>query len=280
MKLGLISSAWLGSPVGTAEGIRLTKEIGFDAIDIFDDPTDTDVKTKRVILDTLQETGLPVGSSVCVALGIADFNAPVRRFHIDRVKRYLDWAYELKGRNTLLVLGEYVWQREVITPEQQWAWAVEGCQELGAHAAALDLEIAIELEPFRESLVNDLPKMVRFLKDVNHPAVKANVDVSHLALAKTKPEELRELTGKIAHIHFSDCDGKVHGDLPPGRGVVDFPPYLKALKETGFSGILSIELEYSPEPAKIVDWVREAYTSTDRLMQEQGMRDKAASARA
>ena len=28
MKLGLISSAWLGSSIGTADGIRLTKEIG------------------------------------------------------------------------------------------------------------------------------------------------------------------------------------------------------------------------------------------------------------
>jgi D-psicose/D-tagatose/L-ribulose 3-epimerase len=40
MKLGLINSAWLGSPVGTADGIRHTKEIGFDTIDISADPLD------------------------------------------------------------------------------------------------------------------------------------------------------------------------------------------------------------------------------------------------
>ena len=74
-------------------------------------------------------------------------------------------------------------------------------------------------------------------------------------------------------MHFSDCDGKKHGDLPPGRGVVDFPPYLQALKETGFDGVVSIELEYSPEPAKIVEWVREAYSATAKLMDEQGIRD-------
>ena len=73
-------------------------------------------------------------------------------------------------------------------------------------------------------------------------------------------------------MHFSDCDGKVHGDLPPGRGVVQFPPYLKALKETGFDGTVSIELEYSPEPDKIVEWVEEAYRETDKLMQAHGMR--------
>jgi sugar phosphate isomerase/epimerase len=73
-------------------------------------------------------------------------------------------------------------------------------------------------------------------------------------------------------VHLSDCDCKTHGDLPPGRGAVNFPPYLQALKDSGFSGTISIELEYSPEPAKIADWVREAYTATDRMMTSLGIR--------
>jgi hypothetical protein len=35
---------------------------------------------------------------------------------------------------------------------------------------------------------------------------------------------------------------------------------------------MSIELEYSPEPSRIVEWVEEAYTSTNRLMQAVGLR--------
>jgi len=272
MKLGLINSAWLGSPVGTEEGIRKTREIGFDTIDIFADPLETGPQERRIIKQTAKDVGLPIVSLCCCALGIADFNNTVRRFHRERVKAHLDMVYEFEGRNLLLVLGEYLWQQEVIAPKDQWAWAVEHTRELGEYAAGLGLEIALELEPFRLSLINDLPKMIQFLDDVDHPAVKANVDVSHLALAHTDPPELRRLQGRIAHVHFSDCDGKVHGDLPPGRGVVDFPPYLQALKETGFDGAISIELEYSPEPGKIVEWVREAYTATDRLMQDIGIR--------
>ena len=192
MKLGLISSAWLGSPVGTAEGIRQTKAIGFDTIDIFADPLEIDIKERRLIKDTCIECGLPVVSTVCCALGIADFNGTVRRFHVDRAKRYLDLGYELNGKNLLLVVGEYIWQQEVIAPKDQWAWAVEGVRELGVHAASLGLEIAIELEPFTLSLVNDLPKMVAFLDDVNHPAVKANLDISH--------EEMSRLAGTLTRL--------------------------------------------------------------------------------
>jgi sugar phosphate isomerase/epimerase len=135
----------------------------------------------------------------------------------------------------------------------------------------LGLEIALELEPFKLSIINTLGRMKQFLEDVDCPAVTANMDVSHLALVNTPAEAVAELKGRIGHIHFSDCDGKVHGDLPPGRGVVDFVPYLRAIKQTGFDGTLSIELEYSPEPAKIVEWVTEAYTATDRLMREAGV---------
>ncbi len=273
MKLGLINSAWLGSPVGIADGIRYTKEIGFDTIDILADPTEIDVRERRLIRDTCLEVDIPVISVCCCALGIADFNASVRQFHLRRVESHLDFCYELEARNLLLVLGEYVWQREVIAPDDQWRWAVEQAREAGEYAASLGLEIAIELEPFRESIVNSLDKMLEFLDEVDHPQVRANLDISHLHLSKSPASGIGRLKGRIAHVHLSDCDGKKHGDLPLGRGVVDFPPYLEALRDTGYNGVVSIELEYSPEPHKILEWVREAYTKTAELMDGAGIRE-------
>lgn len=272
MKLGLISSAWLGTPVSTAQGIQLTKDIGFDCIDIFADPLETSPQEVRTIHETCSNSGLPVVSTVCCALGIADFNTPVRRFHIDRAKRYLDLCYALKGKNLLLVVGEYIWNREVIAPRDQWNWAIEGVRELGAYAGELNLEIALELEPFALSIVNTVDKMDNFLTEVGQSQVKANVDISHLALAHDAADKIAKLAGRIGHVHLSDCDGVKHGDLPPGRGVVNFPPYLKALADAGFDGAISIELEYSPEPARIVDWVREAYQTSSTMMEALGIR--------
>jgi sugar phosphate isomerase/epimerase len=115
--------------------------------------------------------------------------------------------------------------------------------------------------------------MSRFIDDCDHECVKANIDISHLLLANVAPEELEQLRGKAIHVHISDCDGTVHGDLPPGRGVVPFEPYLQQIKNLEIDGAISIELEYSPEPDRIVEWVEEAYRATDKLMQAAGLRD-------
>jgi len=34
-----------------------------------------------------------------------------------------------------------------------------------------------------------------------------------------------------------------------------------------------LELEYAPDPAKIVEWVAEAYSATDKLMAEVDLRN-------
>jgi D-psicose/D-tagatose/L-ribulose 3-epimerase len=272
MKLGLINSAWAQAGRDTAFGIRMTREIGFDSIDIFADPLDLDIKERRLIKRECDRAGLPIISIACVAVGLVDFNPSVQRFHLKRCQAYLDLAYEYEAKNLLLVLGEYIWERQVISPAEQWRTAVANVRELGQYAAELGLQIALELEPFKLSLLNNVESMVRFLDEVNHPAVKANIDVSHLQLSGTRPEELRRLRGKAIHVHLSDCDGKVHGDLPPGRGVVDFLPYLREIKALDINGAISIELEYSPEPERIVEWVREAYQASDKLLAQVGLR--------
>jgi sugar phosphate isomerase/epimerase len=272
MKLGLINSAWAQAGKGTAFGIHKTKEIGFDTIDIFTDPLDIDIKERQLIKRECDRAGLPIVSICCVAVGLIDFNPTVQRFHMQRCRAYLDLCYEYEAKNLLLVVGEYIWERQVIPAAEQWQLAVRNCRELGKYAADLGLQIALELEPFQLSLLNNVDSMVRFIDEVEHPAVRANIDISHLQLSHTPPEQVRRLKGKAIHVHLSDCDGKVHGDLPPGRGVVNFVPYLEEIKALGIDGTVSIELEYSPEPARIVEWVQEAYQATNRLMQQVGLR--------
>ena len=272
MKLGLINSAFAQVGMDFEEGVRHTKDIGFDTIDIFTEAWGMPETEQRTIRDISRKYELPIISLPVCSLGIADFNEPVRRFHVDRTKVFVDLAKVVGAVNVLYVLGEYIWQREVIQPEDQWNWAVEGTREIGQYAYDQGIEIVVELEPFTLSIVNSVETMVRFLKDVDSPAVFANIDVSHVLLCGDAPTEIAKLKNLAHHVHISDCDGKVHGDMPPGRGVVDFPAHLDEIRKLEMEGTMSIELEYSPEPEKIIEWVTEAYESTAKLMADAGLR--------
>src|SRR5918996_4739111 len=139
MKLGLINSAWVQANQPTVYGLRKTKELGFDTVDIFVDPLDIDVKERRLIKDECDRLELPIVSIACVAVGLIDFNPSVQRFHVERVKKYLDLCKEFGCDNLLLVIGEYIWQREVIPPAEQWRTGVANVREVGRYAKKLGL---------------------------------------------------------------------------------------------------------------------------------------------
>lgn len=272
MKLGLINSAFVQAGVDTATGLKHISRIGFDCVDIHTEAVGLSEKEISLVARTCEKLKLPIISLPVCSLGLADFAEPVREFHIERTKKFIDLARAWNAKNVLLVLGEYMWQREVIPAEAQWNWALETCRRIGDYAEKKKIDIALELEPFRLSLLNSVPSMVRFVDECNHPRIRANIDISHLVLSDTSPAEIKKLKGRAIHVHLSDCDGKVHGDLPPGRGVVKFAPYLQAIKELQIDGVVSIELEYSPDPKKIVEWVEEAYRETAKLMELVGLR--------
>jgi D-psicose/D-tagatose/L-ribulose 3-epimerase len=268
MKLGLIEAVWSGSPLEGRPGAELAKEIGFDSIDLVADPLDLDQEQLSRVVADAEAVGLPVSATVCVALGIADFNRSVQRFHVDRAKRHLDFAAGVGASNMLLVIGDYLWKKEVIAPGEQWETAVTNVREVATHAESLGLLVALELEPYEWAYVNSIDEMVRFLDAVGAEAMMANADLAHLWPMNIHPDELQKLTGRIAHAHISDCDGVVYENLPPGRGTAPLAAYYRALEKTGFDGTIALELEPPPHGVDVTEWVREGYERTKELMEK------------
>ena len=59
-----------------------------------------------------------------------------------------------------------------------------------------------------------------------------------------RPE--RELGQRVFHCHFSDNDAVTNAHWRPGRGKIDWRAVLEALRDVGFDGTVSIELEDVP----------------------------------
>src|SRR5690242_13309016 len=151
MKLGIINSAFQQAGVDTAAGLKHIARIGFDTVDIFTEAVGISKKEVSLVANTTTNLELPVISLPAVAVGWVDFNDPVREFHLERCQKFLDLARTWGAKNILLVLGEYIWQREVIPAEAQWQWGIETCRRLGDYADKRKIDIALELEPFRLS---------------------------------------------------------------------------------------------------------------------------------
>jgi len=272
--LGLINSAWFGSKFEGKPGLDEARRIGFESLDLFVgfDPGKISKAERDAYVALNQSAGLPIISLVCTCLGLSDFNQAIRDYHIERARNVVDLAKAFPTvRNLCFVPGEYMFQKKLIPPQGEWDLVVDATQQVGRHAASRGIELAIELLPFEFCFINSLDTMERFLDEVGLDNVKACVDISHFWLMRIPPAELRRLNGRIAHLHMSDCDGINHGDMPPGRGNTPFADYLAAIRDAGFSGAVSIELEFPPDPDGMSAWVAEAHGSAKRLLAQAGV---------
>ena len=272
-KLGLIDSAWFGSPYEGTPGKREAKKIGFDTLDLFVgfDPGRMTPAERSQYAREVGAAEMPVNSVVCTCLGLSDFNPAIRSYHIERARNVIDLASEFRAANLCFVPGEYMFQHRLLPAESEWKLVVDATQQVGRHAAERSLELAIELLPFDFAFIRTLEDMERFLDAVGLANVKATVDISHFWLMRIPPAALKRLNGRIAQVHVSDCDGANHGDLPPGRGNTPFGEYISAIRDAGFAGAASVELEFPPDMSQMREWVAEAFASTLREMKAVGV---------
>jgi sugar phosphate isomerase/epimerase len=78
-----------------------------------------------------------------------------------------------------------------------------------------------------------------------------NFDPSHLFPSGDIPHVVIYQLGKrIFHCHFSDNDGTTNVHWRPGKGKIDWTAVMKSLVDTGFDGVVSIELEDVPGVAR------------------------------
>ncbi len=83
----------------------------------------------------------------------------------------------------------------------------------------------------------------------HHPLIGSCLDTGHLIRAaqlgkKLDPaQEIRTMGARNFGIHLKDHDNEKKTDVICGKGVLDVPGVLKALREVKFKGLISIEYE-------------------------------------
>lgn len=101
-------------------------------------------------------------------------------------------------------------------------------------------------------LINSPEQLQELLERVDHPNLKAQFDLYHMARQGLDiAAGIRLLGARLGHVQFADCPGRHE----PGTGTVDFAAALAALREVGYGGWLGAEYRPRADTAAGLGWL-------------------------
>jgi sugar phosphate isomerase/epimerase len=133
-------------------------------------------------------------------------------------------------------------------PEQSRSF-VGVYREICDSIADSDAEILLEpLNRYESRYLNSVEDCVDLLDEVDRPVAGLLFDFFHAAMEEADLVAAIKLAGsRIRHVHLAD-----NNRLLPGRGSIDWPRCIDALREVGFDGYLSLECSTSGDPSRTV----------------------------
>ncbi len=159
------------------------------------------------------------------------------------------------------------------TEEEEWPRMVEQIRKWGDRARRHGMRIALET-----GYPLSVAGFVRLVREVNHPAVGATIDVGHQGkykelLAKVPPDKqgtpegirayndttlsiVEALGPKVFHFHIHDIEPDTWKEHKPlGTGFVDYDRLFALLDRLDYRGFLIFEI--GGDPARMGDYLRD-----------------------
>ena len=268
LKIGVMVESFR---LGLKPGIEKAREIGAQGVQIFATKGDTDPDNlsqsgRRALRDFIHSKELEV-SALCGDLGGHGFEiANDNNWKIDKTKRIMDLAHDMKTNVVTTHVG-------VIPKDSKglpYKNIYEAMSELGRYGEKAGIYLAIETGPETSG------ELKNFLDDLKSDYVKVNFDPANLVMVTGDDpvQAVKNLAKYIVHTHAKDgvrlkfieprivynyfADGGIEDlrlsdyfmEKPLGEGDVDFPEYIKALKDIGYNGFFTIEREVGENPVQ------------------------------
>lgn len=125
-------------------------------------------------------------------------------------------------------------------------------KRLGPIAAENAVKIVVEpLNPGETNLILSLEEGARIVEECDHPNIRLLADLYHMALVDDGPEEIVRAGHLLEHVHVAEKQGRAR----PGKHGEDFGGYLRALREIGYEGSISLECQFEDLAAELAPGV-------------------------
>lgn len=223
-------------------------------------PENLSNQARKEFLDLVKSHGMKI-SALCGDLGGHGFADKEQNFNkIERSKRILELAKDLETNVVTTHIGVIPNNKT----HDRYKVMQEACYELAQFADGLNAHFAIETGP--EIAVT----LKEFLDSLNSRGVAVNLDPANFVMVTGDDpvKAVYTLSDYIVHTHAKDGRrlmvkdpeivyglieeeiqaGQAFIELPLGTGDVDFKNYIKALKDIGYTGFLTIEREVGSDP--------------------------------
>ncbi|HXG63049.1 MAG TPA: sugar phosphate isomerase/epimerase family protein [Planctomycetota bacterium] len=229
--------------------------LGYDGVEVApftlaESVTEVGPQRRRDLRRAAQAAGVPVVGLHWLlvkppGLYITTPDDAVRRRTAEYFVELARFCADLGGR--VMVVGSPK-QRNLlpgVTRERAFAYAREVFEYALPEAERCGVTIAIEpLTPRETNFITTAADGVELVEAIGHPRFKLHLDVKAMSGSETRPlpEVIRSSARHLAHFHANDPNL-----LGPGMGEVDHRPILRALRDAGYGGYVSVEVfDYRP----------------------------------
>lgn len=237
-----------------AEPLELTlkriRRLGFESIEISGEPAQYPPKEARPLL---KKHGIRCWGAVTLTLGernLAAKDPRQRAATVGYMKSVVRMVEELEGHEITIVpatVGKVVPDG---TPEEEWAWVVEGLQEVYDAAQRAGVRIALEpLNRFETYFLNRHDQALALAEAVG-PDCGVCLDVFHMNIEERDMlGAIRATAHKLTDVHVAE-----NNRLAPGMGAIDWPSFVATLKACGYDGALTMEAVAPVDRTPVCPW--------------------------
>lgn len=128
-------------------------------------------------------------------------------------------------------------------PADTWDRLIAGCRKV--LSAAQDAGVVLGFEPEPGMVVDTLDRFEQLRDALGRPdGFGVTLDIGHCRCLEPIPvaDCVARVAGFLVNVQIDDMRRGVHEHLEFGEGEIDFPPVLRALSESGYPGLVSVEL--------------------------------------
>jgi D-psicose/D-tagatose/L-ribulose 3-epimerase len=223
------------------------KEIGYDGVEcLIGSP---DEAAYRRFGDHARNIGLEVTS--VMTMGAADNpiseEPAVRAKALDRLKWAVDRAHDMQAKILCgPIHSAHATFVQRAPEDREYGWAAEVLHAAGEYAAPAGVVFGAEaLNRFESYLCNTMEQLLRLVKAVDHPHVKAMFDTHHANIEEKKiGTAIHTIAPVLRHVHISENDRGT-----PGDGHVPWEDTFATLASINYQGWLTIEAFSRNDPA-------------------------------